>query len=56
MMKHKESDHLPDFPKTRSFCLWNKTNQDPTMIQDRIRDLEYYLVKILNNGRLQKLQ
>jgi hypothetical protein len=56
MMKQKESDNLPEFPRTKSFALWNKTNEDPKLIQDRIRDLEYYLTKLLNIGQIQKLQ
>jgi len=55
-MTKRDSDLLiPDFPKTRSYIFWNRTNQDPKLIQDRIRELEYYLTKILNKGELQNV-
>jgi len=50
MLKIDNITHLPEFPKTKSFGLWNRTNDDPKLIQERIRELEYYLVKILNCG------
>jgi hypothetical protein len=46
---------IPDFPKTRSYMFWNRTNEDPKLIQERIRGLEYYLTKILNRGELQNM-
>jgi len=35
---------------------WNRTNQDPKLIQDRIRELEYYLIKILNQSEIQNVE
>lgn len=56
MIKQKTNDALPEFPRTKSFALWNRTNEDPKMIQERIRDLEYYLTKLLNSSHLQDLR
>ena len=32
-------DRLPEFPKKNSFGLWNRTNRNSRMIDDRKRDL-----------------
>lgn len=32
-------DRLPEFPKKNSFGLWNRTNSNSRMIDDRKRDL-----------------
>lgn len=52
----EDCNSLPEFPKTKSFGWFHKTNDDPKLIKDRIRDLEFYLSKLLNNGLLQKLE
>jgi hypothetical protein len=39
ILKHTDAENVPEFPKTKSWGLWNKTNEDPKMIQERIRDL-----------------
>lgn len=51
--KKVQTSELPPFPKTNSWVFfWNRTNQSLALIQQRIRQLEYYLVKLLNNPRL----
>jgi len=40
LKKYKlNKDRLPDFPKKNSFGLWNRTNRNSRMIDDRRRDL-----------------
>lgn len=55
MTKQNSELSIPEFPKTRSMMFWNRTNEDPKLIQERIRGLEYYLTKIFNRGELQNL-
>lgn len=46
---------FPDFPKTNSFGLWNKTNKNPRKIEDRKRELEFYFKKLLNDPHVRGL-
>lgn len=52
MEKSSKRHQLPEFPITRSFGFWNRTNKDTSRIMDRMRELEYYLTKLLNNGEI----
>ena len=52
LAKEVGKERLPEFPKTNSFVFWNRTNHTLTLIKERMRGLEYYLLKLLNNGRL----
>ena len=39
---------IPQFPKTNSFFLFNRTNKNLKLLMDRKKELEYYLNTIMN--------
>lgn len=48
-------DVFPELPRTNSFCLWNRTNKDHRKIEDRRRELEFYLNRTVNSAVLRNL-
>ena len=45
----KKAELIPDFPQKNSLGFWNRTNNDHKKIDNRLRELEYYFIKIFND-------